>query len=132
MCRTRWRRRRDAQRDGGSVDVSIEMLFGTLALILVVLVVFDAVAYWHARNVFDDAAAEGARIAAAFDGSCASGVAAARAELTEHGGSWSRDASVSCSEGAVVSVTVSGATPGVLGGALGFRAHVTESAPKEG
>ena len=35
-----------------------------LALILFLLVVFDAVAYWHTRNIFDEAAAEGARAAA--------------------------------------------------------------------
>ena len=130
MCPTPWRRRPD--RDRGAVDVSIEMLFGTLALLLVVLVVFDATAYWHARNVYDDAAAEGARIAAAFDGTCAAGVATAQSELAQHGGSWARDASVACSEGAIVTVTISGRTPGVLGGVVGFSAHVSESAPKEG
>jgi hypothetical protein len=31
-----------------------------------------------------------------------------------------------------VSVTVSGRTPGVLGGGAGFRARATETAPKEG
>ncbi len=117
-------------RDRGAVDVSIEMLFGMVVVLLVLLTVFEAVAYWHARNVFDAAAAEGARVAAAFDGSCAEGVVAAQAELARAGGSWARGARVSCSDGAVVVVAVTGRTPGVLGG-MGMVATVAESAPKE-
>src|SRR5687768_9190295 len=106
MCQTPCRRRPDEGRDRGAVDVSIEMLFGLLATLLVVLVLFEAVTYWHARNVFDDAAAEGARVAAAYDGSCAEGVAVALDSLRRHGGSWSSEASVTCSDGAMVAVTV--------------------------
>ena len=113
------------------MDVSVEMLFGLVATLLVVLVLFEAVAYWHARNVYDDAAAEGARIAAAYDGSCAEGVVVTRQSIARHGGSWARDIQVSCSEGPIVAVTVIGRTPGVLGGAMGFTARVTETAPKE-
>jgi hypothetical protein len=111
--------------------VSVEMLFGMVATLLVVLLLFEAVTYWHARNVFDDAAAEGARIAAAYDGSCAKAIPVTRDAIARHGGSWARDVVVSCTEGAFVAVTVSGRTPGVLAGALGFTARVTETAPKE-
>ena len=47
------------------------------------------------------------------------------------GYSWAEGVGVTCTEAALVTVTVSGRTPGVLGNALGFRAHVTETAPKE-
>lgn len=118
-------------RDRGAVDVSVQMLFGLVVALFALLLVFEAAAYWHARNVFDDAASEGARVAAAFDGDCQSGTAAAQEMLRRHAAGWGGDAEVACVEGAIVVVTISGATPGVLGGAAGFRARVTESAPKE-
>lgn len=118
-------------RDRGAVDVSIEMLFGTVAVLMALLLVFETVAFWHARNVFDDAASDGARIAAAFDGSCAEGVEAARAAIARHAGSWASQVEVSCVDTPLVVVTVTGRTPGVVGDALGVRATVAESAPRE-
>lgn len=118
-------------RDGGAVDVSIQMLFGLMLVMFVMLLVFEAVTYWHARNVLDDAAAEGARVAAAFDGTCADGVAAANAVVQRTTGNWADGVNVECIEGAIVTVTVSGYSPGVLGSGMGFRAHATETAPKE-
>jgi hypothetical protein len=115
--------------DRGSVDVSIQMLFGLMASLLALLLVFEATAYWHARNVFDDAAAEGVRVAAAFDGTCAAGIEAAQQMVQLHAGAWGRGAQVSCIDGPMVVVTVTGHTPGVLGAAM--TAHVSESAPKE-
>jgi len=117
--------------DRGVVDVSIEMLFGLLLVLLVCLTVFEAVAYWHARNVFDDAASEGARVAAAYDGDCDAGIAAARRAIAQRSASWADDVSITCTTGATVVVRVSGTTPGVVGDALGFRAVVVEIAPKE-
>lgn len=117
--------------DRGSVDVSIPMLFGAVALLLSLLLVFETTAYWHARNVFDDAAAEGSRVAAAYDGTCAAGVTAAKRMVAAHAGRWGTGAEVTCAATATsVTVTVSGRTPGVLGSA-GLRAVVAESAPKE-
>ncbi len=118
-------------RDRGAVDTSVQMLFGGLALLLTMLLVFEASAFWHARNVFDDAAAEGARVAAAFDGTCPEGVKAARAVIAAHAGRWSDHVVVTCTSGATVTVTVAGGTPGVMGPHLGLRARVVESAPKE-
>lgn len=118
-------------RDRGAVDVSIQMLFGFMAMLFAMLLVFEAVTYWHARNVFDEAAAEGARVAAAFDGDCADGIAAARAVVQRTAGSWAGGVDVTCTEGVMITVTVAGRTPGVLGDALGFRARVSETAPKE-
>jgi hypothetical protein len=107
------------------------MLFGLMAALFALLLVFEATAYWHARNVFDDAAAEGARVAATFDGSCAAGIDAALKMVDAHAGNWGSDARVTCTEGSTVVVTVTGRTPGALGAALGFQASVSESAPKE-
>lgn len=118
-------------RDRGAVDVSIQMLFGFIAMLFAMLLVFEAVSYWHARNVFDEAAAEGARVAAAFDGDCIEGIAAARAVVQRTAGSWAEGVGITCTEGVLISVTVVGRTPGVMGDALGFTARVTETAPKE-
>ena len=107
------------------------MMFGFMAVILAMLLVFDTAAYWHARNVLDDAAAEGARVAAAFDGTCSAGTDAARAMVARHAGSWASSVRVACTDGTTVTVTVWGSTPGVLSGALGLAASATESAPKE-
>lgn len=117
--------------DRGAIDVSIQMLFGAMCVLLVLGAVFESTAYWHARNVFAEAAAEGARVGAAFDGDCAGAIRAASAMVAEHAGSWGRGATVGCTEGAVVMVTVSGRTPGLLGAALGFQARVRDVVPKE-
>lgn len=117
-------------RDRGAVDVSIQMLFGMMAVIFVMLLIFEVTAFWHARNVFDEAAAEGARVAAAYDGTCAEGIAAARSLVRDAGGSWSAGVRVTCIDGPMVTVFVSGGTPGALG-RLGFKALASESAPKE-
>lgn len=117
-------------RDRGAVDVSIQMLFGMMAVIFVILLLFEVTAYWHARNVLDEAAAEGARVAAAYDGDCADGVAAARSQLRAVGGSWTSSVRISCVDGPIVTVSITGSTPGALG-SIGFKAAVSESAPKE-
>ena len=123
--------RASTTRDRGAVDVSVEMLFGTVAVLMALLVVFEAVAYWHARNVFDDAAADGARIAAAFDGTCDAGVAATRDAIARHAASWADDVEITCTDAPMVTLTVRGRTPGVVGDAVGMRAVVSEQAPKE-
>ena len=111
--------------------MSIQMLFGLIAVLFAMLLVFEAVTYWHTRNVLDEAAAEGARVAAAFDGDCADGITAAQAVVQRSAGSWADGVRVTCTEGMMITVTVTSRTPGVLGDALGFRVRVTESAPKE-
>ena len=118
-------------RDRGAVDVSVQLLFGVMCVLLVMGLLFETTAYWHARNVFAEAAAEGARVAAAVDGSCAVGVLAAQRWVDERAGSWGRGAVVGCTLGDTAVVTVSGATPGLLGPALGFRAVVRDAAPRE-
>ena len=116
-------------RDRGAVDVSIQMLFGSLAVIMAMLLVFEVAAFWHARNVFDDAAAEGARVAAAYDGTCRRGIAAARERVQQAAGSWGETVRITCVDGPVVTINIAGRTPGLIGGAL--VARTSESAPKE-
>jgi hypothetical protein len=119
-------------KDRGAVDLSIEMLFGFVSVLFAVVLIVETVAYWHTRNVFDEAAAEGARVAAAFDGSCADGVAAATALVARHAPGWGSRVTVSCTDGPTVVVTVSGPTMGVAGASLGLTARTVEAAPKEG
>ena len=126
--------RPSASNDRGSVDMSIDMMAGTILLLVALLVLFEAVAHWHARTVFDDAAADGARIAASFDGSCSAGVATPHAALARHAAGWAGDAQVTCErddERNDVTIGVSGPTPGVLGSALQLRAAVAQSQPDE-
>src|SRR6056297_1047887 len=118
--------------DRGAVDAGLETLFGGVAMIALVLLLVETVSFWHARNVFDEAAAEGARVAAAFDGACGEGTATARGLIAQRAGGWSSGVAVSCSESdGIVTVTITGTTPGALFDAAGFRASVTQSAPKE-
>ncbi len=117
--------------DRGAVDVSIEMMAGTILLLVALLVLFEAIAHWHARTVFDDAAADGARVAAAYDGTCEAGVAATRAAIVRHAAGWGTQAQVSCTSGAEVTVRVSGPTPGVLASPLQLVASVEQSQPSE-
>ena len=111
--------------------MSIQMLFGFITLLVVVLVTVETVAYWHTRNVFDEAAAEGARVAAAFDGTCIDGVAAATALVRRHAPGWGSRVSVTCTDGPTVVVVVTGPTMGMAGARLGLSARTVESAPKE-
>lgn len=131
MTGRRGLRRSRSRRDRGAVDVSVEMLFGSVCVLIAVLLVFEATAHWHARNVFDDAASDGVRIAAAYDGSCDEGVAATRAAISRHATSWADEVEVVCADAALVTITVTGRTPGVVGDVLGMRARVAESAPRE-
>ena len=107
------------------------MLFGSMAVIMVMLLIFEATAFWHARNIFDEAASEGARVAAAYDGTCAEGIAVAAEMVQRHAGSWAAQVVVTCTDGDTVQVVVSGRTPGVLGERLGMSARAVETAPKE-
>ena len=129
--RLRTARRRRGGEDRGSAE-TLGILFGGIAIIFFVLLIVEVAGYWHARNIFDEAAAEGARVAAAFDGTCAAGTAEAEALIQQRASSWASGVQVDCAENAgIVTVTITGATAGVLGGSVGFTAHVSESAPKE-
>ena len=130
--RTVRRARSRLRGDRGAIDGGLEIMFGAVAMIAFVLIIVESVSFWHARNVFDEAAAEGVRVAAAFDGTCTAGTSTAQSLLQRRAGGWSSGVTVSCSEAdGIVTITITGSTPGVLFDSAGFRATVTESAPRE-
>ena len=108
-------------------------MFGGVAMIAFVLLLVETVSFWHARNVFDEAAAEGARVAAAFDGTCAAGTSTGRGAASHDAPVVGRRAS-RCRAARPTESSPSrspATTPGVLFDAGGFTASVTQSAPKE-
>jgi predicted MFS family arabinose efflux permease len=76
--------------------VSIEMLFGMAGVLFALLALFEAGAYWHTRTILDDAASDGARVAAAYDGTCTGGIDVARAALSRQAGSWADAVDITC------------------------------------
>ncbi|MEM8748241.1 MAG: TadE/TadG family type IV pilus assembly protein [Actinomycetota bacterium] len=129
LARSRGRRLRG---DRGAADIGIEMMFGAVVMIALFLFLIEVGAYWHARNVLDEAAAEGARVAAAFDGTCAEGEAVAEARVAARGGGWADGVDATCTETAdIVTVVITSSTPGFLSSTTGYEARVTESAPRE-
>lgn len=122
---------RHDRHDRGAVDASVELLIGSVLALAMLLLVVETAAHWHTRNVLADAAADGVRVAAAIDGSCAAGIAVARSAVARHGGTWAEGLRVDCRNGATVTLTVAGRGPGLVGSLLGHRAVVTSSTPKE-
>lgn len=121
------------RRDRGAIDVSIEMLAGMVTFLIACVVLFEATAYWHVHNVFEEAASEGLRHAAAYDGSCRDGVAATQRYVSAHAGGWSQGVQVSCVDaapGGLVTVEVTAHSVGV--GGAGFGLRVAQSLVKEG
>jgi hypothetical protein len=116
--------------DGGAID-AVEMLFLGAGLIALFLFIVELGAYWHAKNVLEEAAASGAQAAAAFDGDCADGRAAATAFARDRGGAWADGVTVSCAAGEVVTVTVGARTPGLVFGTAGFAVSARASAVEE-
>ncbi len=58
-------------------DISgVEILFSAVFLVALFLFICQVVVWWHTRNILEQAAGEGARAAAAADGSCAAAPAA--------------------------------------------------------
>lgn len=125
-------RARRGRGDRGAADIGIEMMFGSIVMIALFLFLIEVGAYWHARNVLDEAAAEAARVAAAFDGTCAEGIVVAEARAAARGGRWADDVEAVCSDtGEIVTIVITSTTPGFLSSATGYEASVTESAPRE-
>jgi hypothetical protein len=134
-CRTvRAERRRLDWRDDRGVSSSVEQLFAFVFLLMLFLFFMQVIVWWHAKNILEQSAAEGARAAAAADGGCTDASTAATSIATRIGGGWVRDLDVSCAGGAVegelVFVTVTASTPGfVLPGSLTVSA--VANAPEE-
>lgn len=119
-------------RDRGAIDGGLEVLVGGVMVICFVLLIVEATAFWHSRNIMDAAAAEAARVAAAFDGSCNQATSAGRALVTRRAGGWAETVEVACArDGDLVTVRITGHSPGILFGRLGFEVAVAESAPVE-
>ncbi|MET0146097.1 MAG: TadE/TadG family type IV pilus assembly protein [Ilumatobacteraceae bacterium] len=127
-ARVRWRDERG--------DISgVEILFSTVFLILLFLFFCQVVVWWHTRNILEQAAAEGARAAAAADAGCDAATPAAERLAARMGGAWVESLAVTCTgdgpEGSIVSVRVSASTPlFALPGSLSVSAVAT--APSEG
>ncbi|MAT06740.1 MAG: hypothetical protein CL424_17020 [Acidimicrobiaceae bacterium] len=126
----RWRRR--LADDRGLAD-GVEHLFAAAFLILLFLFIAQVVVWWHARNILEQAAAEGARVAAAADGSCGDAPGTASSIAERIGGGWVESVSVTCggdTAGGLVTVRVSASTPAFfLPGTLSVSA--VANAPEE-
>ena len=118
-------------RDDRGLADGIEQLFAGFFLIIFFLFICQVVVWWHARNILEQAAAEGARVAAAANVDCdqAEGPAVALAERM--GGNWVASLEVTCVDGgATRTASVSARTPAFfLPGSLGVSASA--SAPEE-
>jgi hypothetical protein len=127
------RARRWLRDDRGMTD-GIEILFGALFIMVMFLFLCQVVVWWHARNILEQSAAEGARIAAAANASCADADGAAKAITARLGGTWTKGVTVTCTggatEGEIVRVVVTANTPAFfLPGSLPVSALAT--APEE-
>lgn len=128
------RARRKLGDDRGLVE-GLEALSGGFFLLLFFLFIAQVVVWWNARNILEQAAAEGARVAAAADTSCDEAPDAVTSMATRLGGDWVDHIQISCSgdddtEGAIMTVTVHGRTPAFMFPvSLGVTA--TAAAPEE-
>ena len=129
-------RRRFEGRDDRGFSSSVEQLFAIVFLMLLFLFFAQVVVWWHARNILEQAAAEGARAAAAADGACVDAGPAATSIATRIGGGWVRSMDINCTggtvEGELVTVTVTANTPAFfLPGSLtvSARANAPEESP---
>lgn len=129
----RWSRLRGWWRDDRGLVEGIESLFAALFLILLFLFFAQVVVWWHARNILEQAAAEGARIAASMDGSCDDAPGASRELARRIGGGWVESLEISCAgdtPGELVTVRLTANTPAFfLPGSLGVAA--VANAPEE-
>ena len=122
-------------RDDRGLVEGIEALIGGFFLILLFLFISQVVVWWHARNILEQAAAEGARVAAAADTNCDDAPDASVTMAQRLSNDWVATIRVDCTgdddtEGSLMTVTVSGSTPAFLFPVrLGVSA--TASAPEE-
>ena len=133
--RRRVRRRRVDWRDDRGDVAGIEILFATVFLIFLFLFLCQVVVWWHARNILEQAAAEGARAAAAADATCDAAAPAAAGLAARMGGSWVNSLDVDCAgdgpDGSTVTVTVTADTP-MFALPGGLQVSAVATAPSEG
>src|SRR4051812_44258500 len=131
--RRRWRRGRINWSDDRGDIAGVEILFSTVFLIALFLFICQVVVWWHTRNILEQAAAEGARAAAAADGSCTAAGPAAVGLAERIGGRWVESTNVTCGAGAIVVVVVTANTPMFgLPGTLRVSARATAPAEAGG
>lgn len=123
------RRRLDCADDRGDVS-GVEILFSVVFLIALFLFICQVVVWWHTRNILEQAAAEGARAAAAADGSCEAATPAATRLAERIGGSWVESITVSCVPGTLVVVVVTAETP-MFGAPGSMHVSARATAPSE-
>ncbi len=132
-------RRRGRRRVSGRLDWAddrgdisgVEILFSAVFLIALFLFICQVVVWWHARNILEQAAAEGARAAAAADASCAAATPAATGLAKRMGGNWVDSINVTCTPGPVVIVIVTATTP-MFGAPGSMHVSARATAPAEG
>lgn len=106
------------------------MLFVTAITLMGFLFIVQVTVWWHARNILEQAAAEGARFAAAAGNTCDDATTAARATAARYGGKWVNTITVRCVDGALVSVQIDATTPAFLL-PVDLSVRAVAQAPKE-
>ena len=106
------------------------MLFVTAIMLMAFLFIAQVTVWWHARNILEQAAAEGARFAAAANNTCDDATTAARATAARYGGKWVNTITVRCVDGALVSVQIDATTPAFLL-PVDLSVRAVAQAPKE-
>jgi Flp pilus assembly protein TadG len=122
--------RRDRRRDDAGLVGAIEMLFLWMIMLAVFYFLVEVTAYWHVRNVLEEAAAQGAQVASAFDGDCNLADAAVR-QAARRGGGWTRDLTITCTANDPVRVTVTASSPAILFGATKITVVASTPSVKE-
>ncbi|MFE4512676.1 TadE family protein [Kitasatospora sp. NPDC056783] len=117
-----------SSRDRGALSLELAVLFPVVMIVIFTLI--ESALWFHARNVALTAAQRGVETARLQNSSLGDGATRARAYLDKVGGGSLRDASVSTSGGATVTVTVTGRVDTWIPG-LTFSVRQHASAPKE-
>jgi Flp pilus assembly protein TadG len=114
-------------------SVSLEIAILAPALLVLVITIVQAGLWFHARNLAQSAAREGATAAASYTATTSAGLARARAFLSEQAGDSLSAATVSTagSTATLVRVEVTGRALSVLPGVPGMTVTQTATAPSE-
>jgi TadE-like protein len=124
--------RRRARGDAGTVG-AVELVIVTPILVTMIFGVVQMALCWHARNIVQATAEEASRIATAADGTCAQAEAEGVTLGRRLGGSFlDGAATVRCTDGATVVVTVQADALSILPGFdFPVRARTETAAPRE-
>ncbi len=117
-----------SSRDRGALSLELAVLFPLT--LMIIFAGLQTVFWFHAKDVASTAAQRGVETARLQNSSLGDGTARARAYLDQVGGGSLRDASVTASGGATVTVTITGTIDTWIPG-LHFSIRQHASAPKE-